>query len=49
MRMAPLMIIYYDSHNEAINTNTQNVKFNLKCVSLWYIDEALLKTFIACV
>lgn len=31
--MDPLMIIYYDSYIVVINSNIQNVKFNLKSVS----------------
>lgn len=40
--MDPLMIIYYDSYIVVINSNIQNVKFNLKSVSFRYIHETLI-------
>lgn len=39
MIIDPLMMIYYNSYIVVINSNNQNVKFNLKSVSFRYIHE----------
>lgn len=47
MIMDSLMIIYNDSHTTAINSNIENLKFNLNCFLFWYIDESSIISFIA--
>lgn len=52
--MDPLMIIYYDSYIVVINSNIQNVKFNLKSVSFsvysWNFDykHVFSYSFLSC-